>query len=228
MTSLASLLPSHDFSPQVNLNTSFTSPPHFGNIDIRDWKSTEILVYISMPPTHKGRKANSGPSVPAIASPSAERFSTHQLKVIEVCLRQTGFDFRCFACGTVAEVEWDALKLLHLDFALPTADPSLTMTASRLTAIIHAAAQCLESSHCTTRDAAFWKEVKNLLSDDSTFQAAPISDFVKFDNILYRYYSAWVSFRDQNPGMSRTLIQEPYTTSAESKAAHQLHLAMCA
>ncbi|UQC91136.1 uncharacterized protein CLUP02_16670 [Colletotrichum lupini] len=172
-----------------------------------------------MPPTYKGRKANSGPNVPAIASPPAERFSTHQLKVIDVCLRQTGFDFRGFACGPVAEAEWDALKLLHLDFALPTADPSLTMTASRLAAIIHAAAQCLESSDYTTRDAAFWKEVKKLLSDDSTFQSAPIFDFVKFDNILYRFYSAWVSFRDKNPGMSRTLIQEPYTTSAESKAA---------
>ncbi|KAI3531395.1 hypothetical protein CABS02_14188 [Colletotrichum abscissum] len=177
-----------------------------------------------MPPTYKGRKANSGPNVPAIASPPAERFSTHQLKVIDVCLRQTGFDFRGFACGPVAEAEWDALKLLHLDFALPTADPCLTMTASRLAAIIHAAAQCLESSGCTTRDAAFWKEVKKLLSDDSTFQAAPIFDFVKFDNILYRFYSAWVSFRDKNPGMSRTLIQEPYTTSAESKAEDIMEL----
>ncbi|KAL0767141.1 hypothetical protein CaCOL14_010712 [Colletotrichum acutatum] len=170
-----------------------------------------------MPPTQKGRKANSGPIAPATASPSAERFSAHQLKVIDVCLRQTGFDFRGFACGPVTEGEWDVLKLLHLDFALPTADPSLTMTASRLAAIIHAAAQCLESSDCTARNAAFWKEVKKLLSDDSNFKAAPISDFVKFDNILYRFYSAWVSFRDKNPGMSH--IMELNGTAVKAKAS---------
>ncbi|KAK1449061.1 hypothetical protein CMEL01_08376 [Colletotrichum melonis] len=98
----------------------------------------------------------------------------------------------------VLYAEWDALKLLHLDFALPAADPSLTITASRLAAIIHAAAQCLESSDCTTRDAAFWKEVKKLLSDDSTFQAASIFDFVKFDNILYRFFSAWEDIMELN------------------------------
>ncbi|KXH46457.1 hypothetical protein CSAL01_03018 [Colletotrichum salicis] len=181
-----------------------------------------------MPPTPKGRQASPDSIAPANATTLTERFSAHQLKVIDVCLRQTGFDFRGYACGPVAEGEWDTLKLLHLDFALPTADPSLTTTASRLCTIIHAASQCLEGSEYTVRDATFWEEVKKLLSDDSTFQSASISDFVKFDTVLYRYYSAFVTFRDQNPGMSRTLIKEPYTTSAESKAVHQLHLAMCA
>ncbi|KAJ0328850.1 hypothetical protein COL5a_004638 [Colletotrichum fioriniae] len=151
-----------------------------------------------MPPTRKGRKTNSSLTAPATGMPSDERFSAHLLKVIDICLRQTGFDLRGFACGPVAEGEWDALKLLHLDFTLPTIDPSLTTTASRLSAIIHAAAQCLESSDYTTRDGAFWKEVKNLLSDDSTFQAAPISDFVKFDNLLYRFYSAWEDIMELN------------------------------
>ncbi|KAL2879098.1 hypothetical protein SGCOL_005518 [Colletotrichum sp. CLE4] len=180
-----------------------------------------------MPPTHKGRQASPGLIAFTNATTPTERFPAHQLEVIDFCLRQTGFDFRGYACGPVGVDDWDALKLLHLDFTLPTADPSLTTTASRLCTIIHAASQCLENSDYAIRDATFWQEVKKLLSDDSIFQAAPTSDFVKFDNVLYRYYSAFVTFKDRNPGMSRTLIKEPYTTSAESKAVHQLHQAMC-
>ncbi|OHE96289.1 hypothetical protein CORC01_08361 [Colletotrichum orchidophilum] len=179
-----------------------------------------------MSSARNGRQSNSATIEPADASASTVRFSAHQLKVIDTCLRPTGFDFRTFAPGPIAETEWDALKLLHLDLTLPTADPSMTSTTSRLSTIIYAAAQCVEESNGSDRDEGFWKKVKDILADDETFREGLVSDFMKLDNILYRYYSAWVSFKDRNPGMSRRLIQQPFTASAESRAIHQLHRAM--